>query len=340
VQGDPSMVTAELLDAYGLAPPVTPFALEHTGWNNGNLGLRTGNGSFVLRDHASLSYADRSSIQYEQDTLCWLANQGLSFAVPAPIPTTTGETVYVASGRWLTLTPLLSGRPLARQQRDDALLGAALGEIQAALRAYPATPRPGQPLFGHLFRFPAPSHDPLLLTPAQLGLPDDPALDERLGWWRDEAARLHAFADGPYRRLPAQVCHNDVTPNNVHTEDGVITAVLDFEYTTLAARALDVATGLRLVLRHWEAAEPWPSVRAFCRGFGRWVHLADAEIAALPNLLRLRAASTVLWWIGRCGAGDPVGPIVADRITHLQNLARWLDHSEDRLLETVSQAGG
>ncbi len=335
---DLSVLTDEIAAAYGLTPPITPFALDHAGWNNDNLGIRTGAGSFVLRDHTSLSYEDRSSILYEFDILRWLSDQPLSFAIPTPIRTVSGDRWYVASGRWRSLAPLLPGRALARQQPDDLLLGSALGELQATLKHYPASPRPGRPLFSDLFRFPGATLDPRRLTPERLRLPSDPVLDERLGWWCDEAARLSAFVDGPYRLLPAQVCHNDVTPNNVHAEAGALTAILDFEYVTISARALDFSTGLRLALRYWQPAEPWPAARDFCRGFGQWVSLTDAEIAALPDLLRLRAAATVLWWIGRYAAGDPVGATVADRITHVQNLAHWLERSQDRLLGIVADA--
>lgn len=145
--------------------------------------------------------------------------------------------------------------------------------------------------------------------------------------------RLQDFAAGPYRRLPRQVCHNDVTPNNVLVNAGRVTAVLDFEFATPAARALDFATSLRTILPFWEEAEPWAAVRPFCRGYARWMRLTEAEVAALPRLLRLRGAITVLWWIGRAAAGS--AGLVPDRIANLQALIRWLEHAEHRLVEMV-----
>lgn len=151
------------LTAYALVPPVTPFALGHAGLNNTNVGLRTGAGSFVARAYASPSYADPAAIAYEQRLLTWLAARELSFAMPVPLPTRGGALCCRGPHGW--------GALVAHRPRDGELLGAALGELHAALRHYPPAPRPGRPLFDTLFRFPGPHRDPLALVPAHLGLP-------------------------------------------------------------------------------------------------------------------------------------------------------------------------
>lgn len=68
---------------------------------------------------------------------------------------------------------------------------------------------------------------------------------------------------------------------------GRVSAVLDFEFATSAARALDVAMGLRMTIRVWENPEPWDEARRFCQGYTRWTTLTEAE--AMPWLMRLRA---------------------------------------------------
>jgi homoserine kinase type II len=231
---------------------------------------------------------------------------------------------------------MLPGTPLALQGHDGELLGAAIGELQAALQHYPLHPRPGRPLFNALFDFPRPAYDPLTQTPAHLGLPADPHHDTLLGWWREEAAQLHAFVNGPYRELPQLMCHNDVTPNNVLAEDGRVTAVLDFEFATPAARALEFVAGMRMILRHWEPGDPLALLPPFCRGYARWMTLTEAEVAALPELLRLRGAITVLWWLGYAAPGD-TAPILSS-IGNLQRLVRWLDKEKARLVDTTSRA--
>jgi homoserine kinase type II len=350
------LVTA-LQDAYDLVPPVTTFALEHAGLNNVNAGIQTGAGAFVVRVHDSLSYQDTAAIAYEHRVLAWLATRRLSFAVPVPLPTRdgaagfhgpwgAGETDSRAAqrphgrrpGGWTALTPKLPGSPLAVQPAyDPALLGAAVGELQVALESCPDGPRPGRPLFGEIFRFGSPSLDAARLRPEDVGLPSAPTHDALFGRWREEAARLESFVDGAYRELPAQVCHNDLTPNNVLALDGTVTAVLDFEYVTRTPRALDFVTGLRAVMQYWKEPAPWAEARAYCQGYARWVSLSEAEIAAIPDLLRLRAAITGLWWIGRAAATGTVGPLV-NRLGRIQQQWAWQAHADAPLMEAIREA--
>lgn len=334
MSGPPGDAPPLPLAEYALVPPLRWFALAHAGKNNPTLGLHTGAGTFVARRYTSRCYRDPEAIAYEERLLTWLATRGLSFAVPVPLPTRGGALHTSATQGRAALIPALRGTPLARQEHDGTLLGAATGEIQAALRHHPATPRPGRPLCGALFRFPLPQRDPLTLTPDDLGLPNSAPHDALLGWWREEAARLRAFADGPYRELPRQLCHNDVTPNNVLAEAGCTTAVLDFEFATVAARALDFATGLRQLIRHWEPGNAWAMVRPFCHGYARWMTLTPAEIAALPHLLRLRGAITALWWLGNEPQDAAASPVPAS-IANLRRLAHWLDRNGAALVAMV-----
>jgi homoserine kinase type II len=243
------------LAAYELVPPVEIIALPGQGVNNHNVSVRTGSGDFVVKTYTSND--DPASIHYEHRLLNWLAEAGLSFAVPVPIHTPGSASLCGGPFGWTSLSLRLPGSHLDPHRQDHVeLLGAATGELQAALRHYPTTPRPGRPLFSTLFGFPLPFRSPFILAPNHLGLPDAPPYNSLLRWWREEAAQVKAFVEGPYGALPWQVCHNDVTPTNVLVEAGRVTAVLDFEFAAPAARALDVAMGLRMTMRIWEDPEP------------------------------------------------------------------------------------
>jgi homoserine kinase type II len=344
---DADDLVAALQDAYDLVPPVTTFVLEHAGLNNVNTGIQTGAGAYVVRVHDSLSYQDVGSIDYEHRVLAWLSGQGLSFAVPVPLPTRDGARGFQGPAGWTSLAPKLPGSPLAVQPAyDPALLGAAVGELQMALAGCPTSPRPGRPLFGRLFRFGSPGLDVLRLRPEHLKLPSDPPHEALFGRWREEAARLASFVASAYLELPAQVCHNDMTPNNVLALDGKVTAVLDFEYLSPTPRALDFVTGLRTVMDYWKEPAPWTGsqadARAYCQGYVRWIAgsqlaLSEAEIAAIPDLLRLRAAITGLWWIGRAAATGRAGPLV-NRLGRIQEQWAWQDHADAALMDTIREA--
>jgi homoserine kinase type II len=337
-------LVASLLAAYDLMPPVSTFALEHAGMNNVNTGVRTGDGEFVLRVYESLSYQDPASIAYEQAVLLWLAEQRLSVAVPLPLLTRDGRPSFQGPGGRTGLAPKLPGVPLMLEYRAgrlsgaaaSELLGAATGELQAAMARHAPTDRPGRPLYAELFEFCRPQLDALTLRPEHVGL--EPAEHEALfGWLREESAKLQPFVDGPYRRLPTQLCHNDVTQNNILVEQGDVTAVLDFEYVTTVPRALDFITGLRVAMPYWQNPEPWAEARAYCQSFARWVTLTEAEIAAIPDLLRLRSAITALWWIGRAGATGTVGPLV-NRLERVKEIWDWLLVAEAPLMAVVRAA--
>ncbi len=324
--------------AYALTPPIEVFTFSYRSQSNTNIGLRTGDGDFVCKVYADIH--PTASIHFEHRLLTWLAQAGLSFAVPAPLPTRTGELLPHVGHTRLALTPLLPGNnPDFGRPEHAELFGAALGELHTALQAYPMTPRPGRPLFSSLFSFPPPSRAPLSLTPQQLGLPDAPPYTEMLHWWRDEAAQVAAFVEQMYPTLPQQICHNDVTPANMLIGNGKVQALLDFEFTCPAARALDFAQALRMTTRVWENPEPWEEFRRFCRGYRRWNTLTELEIKALPWLIRLRMVTSALWWLGRMSEPSLVDRVV-NSMTYLRQFVGWLeqDRHAQQLVDVIAQA--
>ncbi len=327
---------------YDLASPVEIVPPDHQGVNNKIFGVRTGAGDFVGKIYSS--YDGLDSIHYEHRLLAWLVGRGLSFSVPVPYPTRNRRLLARIGDGWMSLTPRLPGVSpefrLINGRRDPhvlehaELLGSAIGELQVALLDYPSVPRPGRSLFGGLFDFPPSYLDPFALEPAHLGLPNTSPYADQLRWWCQEAARLREFVDGDYRALPYQICHNDVSPANILVEGGRVSAVLDFEFATYAPRALDVAMGLRMTMQAWDNPEPWAVACRFCQGYKRWMWLSEAEVLALPKLLRLRTAIPFLWWLGRPGArGD--AERIGLHVEKLQNLHRWLARYQQRFIELV-----
>jgi homoserine kinase type II len=324
------------LAAYDLTPPIEVFALgDVSGINNRTRGVRTGAGEFIWRVYQT--HADPGTILYEHRLLTWLNGQSLSFGVPAPLPARDGATLVRAGAAWHALFARLPGGEVNR--RDPALaegVGAALAELHAVLRAYPTERRPDLFGFDELTRVHPAVPAPHTLTPGQLGLPDTAPYADLLAWFRQELAQRQDFLDGAYRALPRQVIHGDYGPGNTLALGGRIAAVLDFDFAMPEARVLDVAQGLEFTMRIWENPAPLTMARAFCRGYARHGRLTAAEVAAVPPMIRLRAAVATLYWLGRAKQAGDVRPQL-ERITGLQELVRWLALHGQQLVEIVGQ---
>ncbi|HWQ14907.1 MAG TPA: phosphotransferase [Roseiflexaceae bacterium] len=306
--------------AYDLAPPLERFALGAGGSNNETFGLRTGAGVLVVKRYRAAR--GREAVAYEHRLLALLAVAGLPFAVPAPLPTRDGKTLVWDGGEWLALFPLLPGaRPDERDPQVAEQVGVALGRLHGALAPLPTTPHPTLRPYGDLEHV-----HPALPDPAAL-----PLADEDAAWWRAELAAVRAFAGGAYRALPRQLTHGDFTPANTLFAGGRLAAVVDFEHAQPDARAIDLAAGLFFTLRPWETPVRWEAAAALCRGYRRHVQLTAQEAAALPELMRLRNAVSLVWRFGHQPAKAP------KRLAWTRATAAWLERHGGKLVAVAQE---
>lgn len=308
---------ASLIDAYGFAQPVTLHPLQG-GTNNASYYLASRGQVFVLKRYQT--YAHASTLAYEHRLLGWLGNQKLSFAVPAPLRTSVGETLVRAAGECFALFSWLPGELPKPTLIQAEAYGAGLGELHATLAGFPHDPRPGV--------FPSGALDvvhPHVPEPSRLAsrfpqLAEEAGASEALVWWEHEVAELQSFIAGPYRALPWQVIHGDVAfVNSLFLGDRLV-ALLDFEFALPDARALDLAAALRSLLRRREAAVFSALAGALISGYQRWNTLTTEELTALPFLIRLNSAVSTIWWFGRgIATGDAHSALA--RLFRAQQLA-------------------
>ncbi len=325
-----------LLAAYGLTPPVSLFDLPGAaGSNNEVQGIHTGGGDFVWKTRQNRF--GQPSFLYEHRLLAWLAQADLSFAVPVPIPTRLGFTECSILGEWGVLSLRLPGQlPTFGHlpKVEVEALGAALGELVHVLAAYPPAANPGLPPFAELARLHPLVPDPLHLTPPALGLPDTPPYNDVLAWWRENLAKLKPFLAEIYMALPRQVVHRDFDPSNALLEGGRVSAVLDFEFAGLDARALDLAVTLEFTMR-MEDDDPWPRVQALCQGYRRWGRFTREEAEAIPWLIRLRDVAAT---VRRMGQGLAVEGVYANmrRIEGMRRTSEWLTEHGEQLVDEIT----
>lgn len=318
----------ELAKQYDLRPPVRLFPVAQ-GRNSHTVGVGTGRGDFLWKRYQPVH--SEASLRYEHRLLGWLAGRGLPFGIAAPLPNRDGDTLSRMGDALGALFPFLLGGPVdygSLRQLEN--VGAGLAELQAALADYPTAPRPGLTGYDGLGSVhPAIPH-PQSLAPADLKLPDAEPFASRLAWWRDEVAALQSFLGGPFRALPRQVIHGDFVPSQTLHAGDRLTGIVDFEFAGPDARAMDVASALYFSLRVWTGDDPWPRGAAFGRGYGQAGRLTDAELAALPWLMRLRNAVSKIFWLGKSLADGRVGERVLE-IGDLEIFNRRLAANEARL---------
>ncbi|MNP15197.1 hypothetical protein D3C76_1075430 [compost metagenome] len=100
-------------------------------------------------------------------------------------------------------------------------------------------------------------------------------------------------------QLPQQLVHGDLNESNllVHREHpDQVAALLDFEFCTLDVRAMEPAVVISGLLGHDNEVE---AIRRFITGFASRVCLLPDEIAAIPNLMRLRKVDVFLHFLSR-----------------------------------------
>jgi homoserine kinase type II len=286
----------ELAAAYQLALPLSFQALT-SGMNNTSYLVQSGTARFVLKHYQS--YDEPATLAYEHQLLRWLDTRPRSFAIPSLITDRRGETVVSIAEMRVALFRWLPGEPPQPTLAQVEAYGAALGELHATLADYPRDPRPGVFPYGDLDRVHPRVPDPARLDTRALAIPQSAEATETLSWWASEIAELQAFIQGPYRALPWQVIHGDVAFVNSLFLGDQLTALLDFEFATPDARALDVAAALRSLLRRRDPAMFRTLSVALLRGYRSSNTLTTEELIALPVLMRLSSAVSTLWWLGR-----------------------------------------
>jgi Ser/Thr protein kinase RdoA (MazF antagonist) len=325
---DPELAAA-LLPLWGFPPDsrVTPAAEQGT--NNQTFLVHRGRERYVLRVSG---FASAAAVQAEHRILRHLLEGSLPFAVPEPIATTDGQTAADTPSGLATVCRWLPGLRLRvedetafeRFGRVTGMLSAGLAAIPLAdawtdWRTDPRWVRPGDPPVEVLC-------DELRTAGLNAGHA------ELLVAAASRAGRWWPSTEG----LPAQVIHGDLAPSNMLADPatGEVTGILDFELAGAGFRVQDILFALYNsgALDSGTTGTPdWPRrTTAFLRGCASVRRLEPAEVAALPELLVIRALGSALWRISRWRSGPGSLGEVTAHAARLAEAVRWLAVNEDR----------
>lgn len=317
------MKITELSKAWDLP---TPWQIEPMmGSSSNHLALITAedNQKAVL---CTFAHEQPQQLAYIHDVISALTAHSLSFYVPAPMHTRTGEYWHMLDDgyrNWLmTLTPWYAGEhPDADEVSVAGLAGHALAELLNAL-ADVQTTNTSPTSYAQLQRIHPYVIDPIAaLRAAPLDAPTIQHITEIVTTLQQQLPEL-------YESLPQQIIHGDFTPRNILVHDQAINAVLDFELCRHDLRMLDVAIAL-LAWGGFDANHRTDAVYAFFTSLQRHISLTDAEIHAVPTLLRLVRAVRLLQALGRFQQGVERSVVVERAAASLLSLDTWLtEHPE------------
>ncbi|MBF6591958.1 MAG: phosphotransferase [Ktedonobacterales bacterium] len=303
-------------------------------------------GRYVLRIYSH--HVDLERLRFEHSILTRLRAEKLPFAVPAPIPTETGD-LYARmpaadmdeGGDGEALATLTAFIPGAHPRQGDLAHAMAAGEALATLDAALARiSERGAADAGTTWRsYGDLEHCHPLVPDPLAAMGELPMADVSRRRLAARYVALMADIPGVYGRLPRQLTHEDCGPSNVLMEGPRVTGILDFEFCARDVRVMDLA----VALSWWPGAsfgsgEEWPILRAVAEGYGRQVTLTAEEIEALPLLFQLRAYTSLLHRLGRFRQGLSPLEAVTDRAAAALEREAWLAAHSERLIATVREA--
>ncbi len=290
---------------------------------------------YVLRIYRN--HADIPRLDVEHSILRALQQAKLPFAIPVPIAAADGHYCIQISDteRGNALAELFPFLPGSQPNRHDTTAAHAAGEALGMLHlALEGVTLPGAPMLAPLGdfsrRFPT-LGDPAA-TLATLNA-DGESVRRILALYQQLNERLPAL----YASLPCQMIHGDYDTSNILMADAHVTAILDFEFSTLDLRALDLA----FALSWWPVdllgtGREWPIIDALGMGYTSQITLTDGEIAALPALLQLRSFGSLLHRMARYRQGLDRADFLVRRIEQTTWREDWLAANRETLLRLAS----
>ncbi|XEC92541.1 phosphotransferase [Paenibacillus tarimensis] len=308
------------------------FRVEHgeSGMNNTTRMVRSGSQRYVLRVYNN--HQDMDKVRVEHAILSALGGSGMEVRVPEPVLNRDLDTVTCGpDGKLASLFRFIDGqRPGIGNERQVLSLGQAAGKLTLALsRLEPDFRQAYSPYYsleanyGYL-------DEPGLLGMAERSQvlsrlsPAISALDEE----RKTLIRLY----NAFERLPMQWIHGDIVFNNAVADGDKVIALLDFEFCTQDARAMELAVTLpELIGRNTERS--LQLIGLYCQGYGREVKLTDDEVGLLPDLMKLRMMDVYLHFAGRLQQRMDPEPIWAEQIERAAYVCGWINLNKEALMQ-------
>ena len=330
---------SELSSGLALFLPSTagPFTFTRCsgGVNNATYLARpvTGEGAWVVRIYRNGGLLAR--VRYEHEVLRLLHASGTTSLLPAmlPAPLTplgapagapTYATLPGTVGTGVCVVPLLPGGEPGTGAAAAEAIGVATARLVRAMEGLVVDPV-AFPNPNPIYEKPYTSHHSMSRDSFHahaLG-PQFAASRDGMAYLLGELARLEALIAVVGPRLPKQQIHADLHTDNVLLQGGVVTAILDFEFTAHDWRVMELVVGLS---KYCGLADPQPPIQAYIDGYqqggGR---LTRVEADNVADLIILRVLSNVIYFVGRAVSREDTWEPITGRVEVYAKRVRWLN---------------
>ena len=290
--------------------------------------IRAGDERFVIRVRPG-EFAGGENTAFDHAALRRLGEAGLP--VPQPLAAPDGETWVRIGDRVYEALTWVDGETFDEGDvKSHRGLGRFLGQFHRALAADPPEGKAGRPREDHPDEM-----APYLAALRELACDD--ATHAQLDRIGEQLANVRAELDASlYGKLPHCVIHGDVHGGNLRFRDGSVSAVYDFDYLSVQARARDVSDAILFfastrpsqlnaddIRSLTQPVTPDPArAAAVLDGYQTVATLTDAEWRAMPLLMRSRWVQVRL----RGGRKVPGNEKLSFVLTGFFDVIDWLDH--------------
>jgi homoserine kinase type II len=137
--------------------------------------------------------------------------------------------------------------------------------------------------------------------------------------------------------LPETLIHGDVHYDNSLADEttGQVTGIIDFEFASYDWRMMEAAAGLS---KYVGEKDPTPYVVDYITGYCRRAKPTEAEIDALPDLIKLRVLETVVYFVARSAAGEDDISQLALRAENYAARVAWIDANAQVIRDAMRSA--
>lgn len=305
-----------------------------SGENNTTLFILANDEKHVLRIYET--HQDEEKVHFEHAVLLALKERPLSLSIPVPIRTKDGETmVKTQSGFLAGLFRFIDGTNPALEDFEQIYsFGMAAGQLTAELAEVSVNQLPVyRPYYDMDSTHPRCSLDQI--KDFSLNPPEDfvELAQELLIIYKQLVSFQYRV---PFlKRLPHQLVHGDLNASNIlSTEDGKISAILDFEFVTHDLRVMEVAVSISDFIDDEEDKTIiLKKITAFLTGYGSRIKLTEEEIHAIPLLIQLRSLDVFIHFLGRYWDGVDSIDTVKKYIRKAARRVSWILNHQEKFIK-------